>query len=283
MVCRNLFVLVKKDGIVFALVNRRFETFKQLTSACALYLKNAAGKPLVIIFPDLPLGNKAVSRRQTKDWLSKLGPQLSGHSNAYVFFSMLEKSPLKNTVSHTGYLVRPPAKSGKNRAVFWQAVPKVTLAESDYEDMPHQQWIRSRPNPRFKKDLAHWMRRANRFSTGKRNGEPLFRFPRVKINGRTVELRICGDLAAASRTPADIVAVPAWNLASPTEYRKDVLKFAGRHGFTVINDLKPSDAKPQVTLVKKNRIRQRNRWPEYQIHPKRGLMRIPPTPSRRRK
>lgn len=254
-------MLLRKYGILFVLVEARAGSFEELSKRISRYVKRFSDQPLVVVFPEFALGEKRVSRRRTKNWMSRLAPILQAHGQAHVFLSLLERAPLNRTVTNTGYLISPPAKRGSRSKVFWQASPKRLLTRLDELGFLHNEFSGSRPNPGFARERAHWLARSARMSLGKTptpNRLPAiealrFSFPRVRINGRSIELRICADLMLKGTARADVLVVPAQGLFDPESYERSVRRFAQAHGFALIHDLQPSDRRPQVTLASPRR------------------------------
>jgi len=169
-------------------------------------------RPLVLLFPESILGSEPISRIASKRFLSRINSALSKHGNAFVFFSLLEHTG-RGKHSNTGYIVTP------SRTKKWQAYPKVAYwpRQKDkvgYNGAPTDYDVKIVRNSygSVEDQFDHWVKRAQKIPD----------FPRIDLNGKTFELRICADLfqpkkvgkirAGKKRRNVDVVVVPARGL-----------------------------------------------------------------------
>lgn len=269
-------MLVEKDGIVFALIEKRFDSFDGLSKAVKWYTDRCKGRPLVIVFPELALGENPVNRLKTKKWLGRIGPLLAGHSDAHVFLSLLENAPLKKTVTNTGYLVSPPGSARGAQKPFWQAQPKLFLSKLDEYFFKHKKYpAKGGINPKFESEREHWRQRTIRNALGvtpepskRPNLDSLtFSFPRVRVNNQLVELRVCGDALLKTQNRSGMMVVPARTLFTPEEYRQEMVRLGPKDGFVLVNDL-DSQKRPQIAIKSGRRLRIKWRRKIAQFHPK---------------
>lgn len=244
-------LLLEKEGIVFALVQRRFQSFDQMTKQVHSILQRIAAKPVVIIFPEWVLGEEPVPRIETKEWLASIQPRLRKHGQGFLFFSVLENAPLKKTVTNTGYLVEPfPQGIRRQTGRSWMAYPKIVLAHGDRLVLHNTR--------RRKAAERHWNQRADRLATRMErlvafgNTTPVysqFQFPRTVINGKTIELRVCLDVGEFNRHPADVIVVPSWGLDAPLQHDatlEAIYNSLKRDGFAIINDVTQRRKTPRI-------------------------------------
>ncbi|MDD5163391.1 MAG: hypothetical protein PHD95_04245 [Candidatus ainarchaeum sp.] len=233
-------LVAEKDGITFFLVEKRFGKFEEMTGTVRRVLGSNLGKPTIIVFPEAAMGEVAVSRNETKQWLRTVQTLAKQHGNGYIFLSVLEQVPKKDTVTNTGYLVGPKAlnpESGK--PMHWSAYSKYILPRFDKSQ------IRQSQNP--KAAFRHWNRRAERKGHKKflarkvlsfQWSDHVFKFPRITINGKIVELRVCADINAFNHSKADILIVPACGLFPLSGgNRRRMRQALSTKGFAIVNDV----------------------------------------------
>lgn len=256
-------MILEKDGIVFCIVESSFRrgldvreglksAFKRMESLVKSYLAKTHGKPVVIVFPEAVLGSKPVYRQQTKQWIASIAPYLERHGKAYVFLSVLEHAPKGKLVTNTGYLIEPPNNNGGR--VHWQAYAKKQLTFLDHEIIKGI----GKFGDKIKKAEERWKKTRNRF-------EPSFRFPRVKINSKDVELRVCGDVREPVRSKTDVLIVPANGLLSRVQSLPEqqvITSAIKKNGIAIVNDsltkpffVRHGTDNPIVTPIKRGRIR----------------------------
>jgi|GEM_PF-5313310 len=186
---------------------------RQGLAAVKAELKNYAGKPVVFVFSDAAFGLKAKTRDRSKVFVNQLHNLVSQHGNAFVFLSLPEgvgSNPAKRIFSTTGYIVTPsPQKK-------WVAYPKITSYEQNVSrdtsnwDAPRRLLLSSmvhmddldflrKNSSNFEhllKNIEHWIRRSNKIKY----------FPQIHLNGKTIQLRICSDIAQTRHNePVDLI------------------------------------------------------------------------------
>ncbi|MDP2973466.1 MAG: hypothetical protein Q8N60_00300 [Candidatus Diapherotrites archaeon] len=168
-------------------------------------------KNVIFLFPENVLGKKPIERKQAKELAVRMSNILRAHGNANVVYSVLERAGRsgKVLITNSGYLVSPKLAGG---GIAYQVYPKVTtyfkgeyLTDGDKAAMVKH-------SADFKKALELFSKLAGRVKE----------FPRIKIDGKTVELRVCADAAQGPITDlypartsgkkAHLVLVPANNL-----------------------------------------------------------------------
>ncbi|MDD5148494.1 MAG: hypothetical protein PHH08_03445, partial [Candidatus ainarchaeum sp.] len=247
-------LILRKFGISFCLVQERFDSFIAMSKVVKTTFERNKGKPVAIVFPELALGQMPVSRKETKTWLREVQEMAKRHGNGYIFLSILEASPLKKGISNTGYMIGPSMlNSNPGKPMHWKAYAKFGRPDLDRSRILQTQ----SPD----KAAARWDRRAGRKAIGEVLDKltssllatnRVFRFPRVKINGRIVELRVCCDISALNEAPVDVLVVPAWGwgLDSRPERIMQSLK-AG--GYAIANDVWGSDPAAEIAWKPKKR------------------------------
>ncbi|MBN1941090.1 MAG: hypothetical protein JW772_02820 [Candidatus Diapherotrites archaeon] len=219
-------LILEKQGILFALIQKRFENFAGMARKVQQLTRITKGAPVVIVFPEDTVG-RTVLRPQTKDWIRQIQPALREHGQAHVFFSVYEKAPLRSTITNTGYLVGPSAKNPKSaKPMHWQAYAKI--------EMPRGDSRRIKATRNAKQGIERWNQRAEKM----KNSAAEYNFPSVTINGKRVELRVCADIILKSRQKPNVLVVPAWGLEPQAEGRpRDVARILKTNGFAIVNDL----------------------------------------------
>ncbi len=162
-------------------------------------------EPLVAVFPEGVFGRKPIQRRIVKQRFRDALPILRRHGNAWLFLSASEAG-LRPTSK--GYIVGPiEYRKGTN----WKEYPKVTTGLGDYIDLYKY--------GRDDIDVAHWKRRAGKVMRRAERAEGTpgknsfgFFFPKIKVAGKTLELRICSDAILPSANKAHFIVVPAEGL-----------------------------------------------------------------------
>jgi hypothetical protein len=170
-------------------------------------VKDFSGKPLIVVFPEVVLGEHATHRSVTKNLAAEINSILSSHGNAFVFMSLFERMGRgeKSRYSNTGYIVTP---SRKKR---WIVYPKIsTMTNMDYEIIESTAYKSSSVNNL----ISHWAKRASKIRS----------FPQIHLEGKTIQLRVCADIyhpdlynsfsAQFKHTTPDLVIVPASGLKS---------------------------------------------------------------------
>ncbi|MFA6269021.1 MAG: hypothetical protein WCW13_06865 [archaeon] len=168
---------------------------------------------LVLVLPESVFDMTAISRREGKLLAGRINKILQTHGNAYVFMSVIEsrKTPTRQTISNTGYIITPSRKNP------WKVYPKVStygpntpkskrLQPYDHVILQHN------VNNQFETHsslIKHWLKRAKKVRT----------FPTVKINGKRTQLRVCADTnlenlpeKLKTKQKADTIIVPSMNL-----------------------------------------------------------------------
>jgi hypothetical protein len=249
-------LVAEKDGITFFLVEKRFTQFEEMALAVKNVFDRNLGKSTVIVFPEITMGENAVPRAQTKEWLRTVQALAKQHGNGYIFLSLLEQVPAKKTVTNTGYLVGPEALNPESKKpMHWKAYAKRTMPTLDASQLYQ--------GPEPIQAMAHWNRRAGRNARENPLAEEVeflqwtrhvFKFPRIKINGKIVELRVCADISAFNHSPVDILIVPACGLIPMADAHKQrVLQALTRRGFAIINDVFPLWSNNQIGIMGRRR------------------------------
>jgi len=249
-------IVLEKRGIRFAVVDRRSRNFLGLTEKIRRLSTLFPKTPLVIVFPEVSTttGHK---RFETKEWIRSVQPMLNRHGNAFVFFSVMESVGSGKGLSNTGYLVAPYAfNDNPQKPVQWKAYSKLSF--SDFDARLHAFYGAEA------KDIQHVGKRTSRLATAIPSVSPklqdtwlgaTFRFPRVKIGGKTVELRVCSDVVALNRSKADVLVIPAAGFPLPlqAEDKESLRKSLAKNGFAVINDHFVRGSRPRLIQLRKNR------------------------------
>ena len=232
-----LMLLLEKQGIVFALVEKRFSSFEQMTLQVQRVFNRIKARPVVIVFPELALGEKPVSRPESKVWIRQVQQLAKEHGNGHIFLSVLEKAPLKKSITNTGYLIGPKAlNENPGKPMNWKAYAKASLPLLDFRQLERSE----------NADAAfQWRERARRISNSLLKGQKPKRrkrdvrdinFPSVVINGKRVELRVCADIDLKNKTPANVVVVPAFGLNRQAIKLGQLYRSLHKNGFAIIND-----------------------------------------------
>lgn len=196
---------------------QNLEEFKQ--KALDLSKRVRKRKPLLLVFDELVLGSKPVSRKQTKKTLRKISKSLP--QNCYVFFSVAEKTGKRELFySNTGYVIQPTVKAKKAK---YKVYPKLSfvfprkkeefgkipsLGELDMDAIKKIAQSHKEKNAQ----VIHWLERQAKWIHKKEKaGKSVF--PELKIGGKKVKFAVCGDASKLFKLrDADLIVVPAKSL-----------------------------------------------------------------------
>jgi hypothetical protein len=192
----------------------KLQIFRQIRSE----LRNYPNRPVIFVFPEMVFGNKEMPRSRSKAFVSQINGLLAQHGNAFVFMSMIERTP--RAYSNTGYIITPSRKKK------WFAYPKLTMVNENLINLQNKGALRSgalkaRVNDDALVLVDKWLKRAKRIKG----------FPQIRIGGRDIQLRICTDLELLKHSPrhtineskrkADLIIVPASGFGVKRDIRED--------------------------------------------------------------
>ena len=226
---------------------REFSSREKMLERIAEVLEEFKGKPTLLLMPECVLGDKPLARSEGKKLAREVSELLAKHGSAHAAYSLLEKhhySP--DIITNTGYLV---SRKTDGRKTSWQAYPKNTTM--NYND--GKLTLGAADKALVEKHLKYSNEEALQKIT--RNWHDLTmlvtRFPRVTVEGKEIELRVCADSlrgtnfnlnpAQKSTARADAILVPASNYGPP-EFTAHLPENMRPGGFAVIAD-KFHDAK----------------------------------------
>ncbi|MCX6801092.1 MAG: hypothetical protein NTZ73_02795 [Candidatus Diapherotrites archaeon] len=226
----------------------------EILKAIRAELKSRPNGPVILIFPEAALGMKAISRIESKRFVSRINRVLSAHGNAFVFFSVIEKisrggkarprALVNYSISNTGYIITP-SKTKK-----WFAYPKLTQRKNfslkNISGYDYNVLLRNARLPlggggkeEISEIIKKWERRARSIKG----------FPQLRIGGKDVQLRVCCDLTLAGDSPshkavnskrkADLIIVPARGYIDGLVPSNAAQKFSGalkKRGAVFISD-----------------------------------------------
>jgi hypothetical protein len=231
---------LRQKGISFALIGERFRSLDAMEEPIRNALAAESRRPLVIVFPEAALRAQVIARPDVKPWLLRTHEMLRKHGNAFVFLSLLERTGSKrDQLVNTGYLITPHAKA-RETAHQGGRLPWMAYAKRSY----------AAPEA-FISEIAGLKadRVPRRSHKGTEGG--VYRFPRVLINGKDVELRVCLDATSASKTRPKIMVVPS---AGPGEEVLSVSRYHVRkRGIALFNDVQFHEPRRQRVHLRRAR------------------------------
>ncbi|MFA5125946.1 MAG: hypothetical protein WC462_03005 [archaeon] len=223
---------------VVAFTPKKDLTKGEVFQAIRQEMKKYQGKPVVFVFPEAILGEKAITRLEGKAFVTKINQLLAQHGNAFAFFSIIEKigKPTNaRSISNTGYIVTPSRKKP------WFVYPKLyRIPEGKGHSLQvYDSTILGKNAPKKSSEvhklLTRWVARA----------EKIKGFPQVRINGKDIQLRICSDIhhnylfdlpVGKSKRKADLVLVPARGLHFEQQHMNYIAPILKKRGVVAIVD-----------------------------------------------
>ncbi|MEI7961254.1 MAG: hypothetical protein WCI04_02865 [archaeon] len=233
------------QGIEIQLIKTVFENNSAFISFVQSTANQRTNQPRLLVFNEQALGRKTISREQGKLLANTLHLAVKG-KNTYLFYAVNEKMRRLH-FSNNGYLIIPDSQS-KMRLPY-KVYPKLAtysngLSLTEYDEET------ARNNGLYPEIAAHNIRKANK---------KINSFPRITINGITIELRVCADMRAQFTqdpvrarkplSPADLILVPASGLTICESEIKPLWKEVAKNGIIIINDAE----KGQHILKKSNK------------------------------
>jgi hypothetical protein len=209
-------------------------------------IRKVEGKPVIFLFPEAVLHLHSITRQQGKKLAVDINRILSEHGNAFAAYSVYErrtgksfsrKTNSKNVnplITNSGYLIKPFGKTNPEKYLVY---PKVTVRTGGKLTGLDSIVVKNEAKKRFQEANELWNILASKVTPS---------FPRIKIAGKDVELRVCADVRSAKdiwkvparkkQNPAHLILVPAFGLELWARNLSHLTKHLHHNGMAVIAD-----------------------------------------------
>lgn len=185
-------------------INRTFKSVDELASEMVHQARRYSKVPVIFVLPEAVLGEKAISRHEGRNLARSLHRIAASPGKAYFGYSVFEKYPQEEpyqvrtpSIFNAGYFVTP-----EKEGIGYKAYPKLAMygngsSLTDFDESA----LRERNAVSITDNLLVKNKRRIRMVEG---------FPKVTINGKDVELRVCADFVDRQFVPDD----PSWEKVS---------------------------------------------------------------------
>jgi hypothetical protein len=189
-------------------------------------------RPKLLVFPETIFGRTAIERQKGKRFAELVHSAIMPHGNVFVFYSIIEKG-IGRIFTNSGYLIKPTSEKNKRPYLVY---PKLATYDN------------GNATTEFEKHVAKVNGMESKWVTSKTHkmADRISQFPRIELQGKTIELRVCADVrrqdeqdlprARKNVKLADIIIVPAETFIVHPYERARMASELAPGGLIIIND-----------------------------------------------
>ncbi|VVB76287.1 Uncharacterised protein [uncultured archaeon] len=205
------------------------EVIKQIKLEAA---KGGALRPKLLVFPETIFGKTAIERQKGKRFAELVHSAIMSHGNIFVFYSIIEKG-IGGTFTNSGYLIKPTSEKNKRPYLVY---PKLATYDNGEATTEFEKYVAKVNGMESKRVTSKVYKMAGRIR----------QFPRIELQGKTIELRVCADVRKQDDQDlprprknvklADIIIVPAETFLVYPYERAGMARELAPGGLIIIND-----------------------------------------------